>query len=284
MMTKTTTIRAGTYHNAIFGNDPDILFDALQSVYDQSIRVSSEHDTRFYFLNELQINGHELIGTVGCAQKDKSVKTVSDKSNVIETEKNKNLVIGTVRFYMDRDNTIIMEEKSTMPRTRTAWAIGMLLSEYTLHEDSKYHPIFGRTFEVSFDRFGGYKASDFVESLKTLNKIEYRVNVTGNPFLDKDLEDLERALMEANAEKNIVTGKNINKRSLFVRAVAKLSEDGHVDMKLEGYDENDEKQTFLSNKDMDDQYHIERCKGEPKKFRESISHIIAQVRKNHDKS
>lgn len=275
-------IRAGTYHNGIFNNDPDLLFDSLKGAYFKEIRVGDE--SYFYFLDKLIIENNELIGSLSRARKNKSIRTVSDTSNKILPELNKNLVDCSVMFYMDRENTFIVEEKKLIPRSKFTWALSNILYQFTDTNDEHHQRIYGREFNITFDRYTALKASDFLDRITALKKVELKSNSWENPYFTKQMEDLQKQFMAMKANKITITGNELDKDALMIRAASNLSEDGHLDVKIVGEDEDGEEITFSSNSNHDDLYRVENCKGDNKRFRDKISFIIHNVRKNHGKS
>ena len=278
------SIRAGTYHNGIFDNNSDLLFDSLRGAYLEEIRVKEDDESYFYFLDKILIENGELIGSLSRARKNKSIRTVSDTSNKIHPETNKNLVDCSVMFYMDRENTFIMEEKRLIPRLKFVWALSNILYKFTDNRDEHHQRIYGREFNITFDRYAAPKANDFLNMVVTLKKVELKSNSWENPYFTKYMEDLQRQLMAVKADKITFKGDGLDKDSQIIRAASNLSEDGHLDVKMEGEGEDGEALTFFSNKDQDDIYRVDNCNGDSRRFRDKISFIIHNVRKNHGKS
>lgn len=278
------TIRAGTYHNGIYRGENQHLLEVLQRISDLGIRVSNERDSHFYFVRDLKCGDGWIIGMVSRAKKNTTIRTVSDRRNSIESIHNQNIIDMTVMFYMDSENTIIMEEKTRMPRFKTAWALSMLFYQYMEEYDETHRRIYGHYFEVTFDRFKTGGPDEFLDSIKILKKVEVKVNAFGNPYMNKSLETLQRQYMELKADKIVITGKEISKDSDMVHATANLSLDGHIDVRMEGINEGDEPETYTSNKSNDDSYGIENCKEDHERFHEAIKGIISTVRKHHGRS
>ena len=279
------TIRAGTYHNGIFHEDNTRLFDVLRDSYLKDIRVSGLKDSYFYFLNSVRISENELVGELSRARRSKAVKTVSDSSNEIEVDTNRNLVDCTIRFYMDMDNTIVLEEKNRIPRFRFVWALSQIVYEYNERYGRENHRrIYGHELTVTFDRYNAKSPDQFLDELKTLRKIEVKVNSWQNPFMNKKMESLQKQFLDMKANKAVITGSDLDKNSEMVRATTNLSTDGHLDVKMEGDDEGGERVTFTSDKNQDDQYVIKGYHDDSGKFREAIDVIIRMVRRNHGKS
>ena len=282
IMSGTIIVRTGTYHNQMFENNSNLLFDAIKLAYDRDIRCPYK-TTYFYFISQVEMGEEEIYGSLSRARKTKSIKTVSEKSNQIETETNKNLVDCTVSFYLDNRNTFIIEEKKKMPRSMSVRMLSEILNEYATKHDPNHSPLYGHKFEVTFDRYNESDVDEFLDSLKVLKKVEIKANSFENPYMEKELRDLQRKLMEMNADKTVITGKNVDKDSDFIRASANLSIDGHVDLKLIGDTENGERVTYTSNKNLDDSYTVENSDGIIEHFRSSITNIIRTVWKNHGK-
>ena len=278
------TIRTGTYHNGIFDKDNKRLFDVLRDSYLKDIRVSGLKDSFFYFLNSVRISDNELVGELSRARKSKAIKTVSDSSNEIEVDTNRNLVDCTIRFYMDTDNTIVLEEKNRIPRFRFVWALSQIVYDYNERYDKDHRRIYGHELTVTFDRYNAKSPDQFLDELKTLRKIEVKANSWQNPFMNKEMESLQKQFMDMKANKAVITGSDLDKNSEMVRATANLSTDGHLDVKMEGDDEDGERVTFTSDKNQDDQYKIKGYRDDSDKFRASIDVVIRTVRRNHGKS
>ncbi len=275
-----TTIRSGTYHNSMFHNDHELLFKCIENIFTQGMREESG-DNNFYMLNEVKRSDDYLLGRMAFVQAKGTFRTVPKDRNIIVKDEKDNIVQTTVMFYMNSNNDIILEDKSRLPREKFVEALRELISKYTEQYSPYNAPIMGHRFEVSFDRYDNRGVGEYLDSISSLQYVEMKILVWSNPHRNANYENLKNKILETDAKKYKIEGNNINKDADIIRSTEGMVEDGHIDLRMKGRDENGDPAEYHSNRNMDDQYEVDRYKDDLEIFKGTISGIIATVRRKH---
>lgn len=284
---KGVKLRTGLFHVKMIDNDVGYLFKILNEVYKKPILGAhpnfENYNFRLAFIEETEDYFSASISRIN--KETTTEQSHPDDSEDPVTFSIKNKVSAAAWFYLDKEYNIILEENSYMERRDVVRIIDDMIQTYLENYDPEHSPFLGRGhFEVTFDRLQDKGFVDFFTSIKKLTTIEFEIMTETNPFEDKAVEKMEKAIMDAKLEKAKLEGDALNKQSDLVQSVMSLTSDGHLDTILHGLNEENKLISYACNEKNEDVYPVGSIEKKTSAFVEKAKTVLNKVKELREKN
>ncbi|MDR1404652.1 MAG: hypothetical protein LBJ20_03695 [Candidatus Methanoplasma sp.] len=284
MGSKNIILRTGTYHTKALDAHGVRLFDILSEIYRSSSLGTIESNKDFYRLLYLKRAGDFLAANLVRVRKKDYANVVPEGTNEIKKQEMNDTFKGRVRFYLDSENNIFLEDLHPMiGYSKFAEILSSMIRTHLATQDIYFSD---SAIVISFDRLKHRKVEEFLKEVDVLERIELKVNTLDNPYRKKEQEIIAKQISDLDPyTMNIKNVQGMNKKSDIIGAIEGLAEDGHVDVRMYGTNRDSEKIDCESNSKVDDSYviHIEDD-NDINSFIEGITKIVSKIRKKRKSS
>lgn len=233
MIMSNIIVRTGTFHIQIL-KDCKELFETLNAVRANKTKGIVGKDKDSYRLIYFRYNDVFAAGMLVRIRDVDFADIVLDdnlgQARIVNANK------GIVRFYMDYDFNVILEDSKQIPRSKSPEIISNMIKRHLADLNNGIHAS-NTVFEITFDRTPTQTIDDFLQEVDILQDVFAKVKTMTNPHRTESQVIVAKALEELNMKHlNAHNSGGLNKNSAIITAIGDLSNDGHLNVTMSGKD------------------------------------------------